>query len=436
MLGLLFIIAIVGHSATIDVPMDYKTIQDGIKAAVKGDTVLVAPGAYVENIDLLGKAITLRSEMGPGNTLIDGKNNGPVVICQTYEGRETIIEGFTITNGSGALFGGCIRGGGMLNINSSPSIFNCVFIKNNLSPHNFSSGGGMCNWHHSNPLVVNCRFIENCALATQSSGGGGMDNVSSNPTLKNCVFLDNLSSYGGGGVSNGTNSDPTLINCTFCGNSAAVDGGALYNSKTSQPKIINCILWNDSPNEIYCDPGGSCAITFSDIRGGYPGMGNIDADPIFVAIHNQDFHLSHISPCIDSGDNIVVTELSDFEGDPRIVNGKADMGADEFHTHLYYTGNPTPGNNISLNFIDTPNTSPVVLWLGSGVLKNPIKLPPYGDWHLKFPILVHAQLGSIPSPHGVLSAPCFIPTNLPPADLPLQAGIGMKLTNLLSLKIQ
>jgi len=57
---------------TLNVPVDQPTIQAGINAAVNGDTVLVAPGTYVENIDFVGKAITLRSKFGPDVTVIDG----------------------------------------------------------------------------------------------------------------------------------------------------------------------------------------------------------------------------------------------------------------------------------------------------------------------------------------------------------------------------
>ena len=53
-----------GMPATIHVPAQYSTIQQGIDAATLGDTVLVAPGTYVENIDFIGKGITVGSE-GP-----------------------------------------------------------------------------------------------------------------------------------------------------------------------------------------------------------------------------------------------------------------------------------------------------------------------------------------------------------------------------------
>jgi hypothetical protein len=61
-----------GQAATIKVPADYPTIQQALDAATGGDTILIAPGTYPENIDFLGKAIALASEQGPGVTVIDG----------------------------------------------------------------------------------------------------------------------------------------------------------------------------------------------------------------------------------------------------------------------------------------------------------------------------------------------------------------------------
>jgi hypothetical protein len=50
---------------TIHVPADQPTIQKAINVAANGDTVLVAPGTYVENIDFSGKVITVVSSNGP-----------------------------------------------------------------------------------------------------------------------------------------------------------------------------------------------------------------------------------------------------------------------------------------------------------------------------------------------------------------------------------
>jgi len=76
---------------TLNVPGDYATIQGAIDAAVNGDTVLVAPGTYVENIDFLVKAITVKSSSGAEATVIDGGNPpdpdfGSVVTFSNGEG--------------------------------------------------------------------------------------------------------------------------------------------------------------------------------------------------------------------------------------------------------------------------------------------------------------------------------------------------------------
>jgi hypothetical protein len=83
----------------IHVPVDQPTIQAGINAAVNGDTVLVAPGTYLENINFLGKAITVASAKGPRVTIIDGNKKDSVVIFDHKETTTSVLSGFTIQNG-------------------------------------------------------------------------------------------------------------------------------------------------------------------------------------------------------------------------------------------------------------------------------------------------------------------------------------------------
>ena len=97
---IIIIVPVFGFSQTTwYVPDDYLTIQEAINASAHGDTIIVSPGTYVENIDFLGKAIVLKSESGPEVTIIDGNSNGTVVMFQTMEGPGSVLEGFNITNG-------------------------------------------------------------------------------------------------------------------------------------------------------------------------------------------------------------------------------------------------------------------------------------------------------------------------------------------------
>ena len=111
------------------------------------------------------------------------------------------------------------------------------------------------------------------------------------------------------------------------------------------------------------------------------------------------------------------------------------MGADEFYTHLYYTGDATPGGNVELKFVGLPGTAPVGLCIGSGVFDPPVKTK-WGDWYLQFPIIGPVDLGNIPSPDGVLIVPGTIPGTPPaPYSIPMQALIGAELTNLCVIQV-
>src|SRR5438445_404489 len=117
---------------TIHVPADQPTIQAAINAASNGDTVLVSPGIYVENINFNGKAITVTSSGGPSVTIIDGGQNGSVVTFDSGETTSSGLNGVTIRNGYASYNGSYDsgRGGGIQIINSSPTVTGNVISNN------------------------------------------------------------------------------------------------------------------------------------------------------------------------------------------------------------------------------------------------------------------------------------------------------------------
>src|ERR1700740_3302824 len=111
---------------TLTVPAHYPTIQSAINAANNGDTVLVAPGTYVENINFNGKAVTVTSSNGAVATIIDGNHNGTVVTFNHSETLSSVLSGFTIRNGfqSGGF------GAGITITSASPTITSNVVTGN------------------------------------------------------------------------------------------------------------------------------------------------------------------------------------------------------------------------------------------------------------------------------------------------------------------
>jgi hypothetical protein len=309
------------------VPADFPTIQAAIDDAHNGDTVIVAPGRYTgpgnRDIDFKGKAITVRSENGLKNCIIDcnGTENEPHrgFIFRLSKDVNAVLDGFTITNGYATQGGGifcytsptiinCIirgnkskdSGGGMYNDYSSPTLKGCTFSGNSAN-----NGGGMYNDWGSSPTVEDCIFSGNSA---QYSGGGIYNDISS-PMVKDCTFSGN-SAYYGGGISNYHRSSPIVTNCTFTTNRAHY-GGGMYNYGStptvtnctiadnfaskgpaitcdsygqwfpSTVTIVNCIVWNES-NWLWNNDNSTITISYSDVESGWLGEGNMDADPCFI----------------------------------------------------------------------------------------------------------------------------------------------------------
>jgi len=155
----------------------------------------------------------------------------------------------------------------------------------------------------------------------------------------------------GGGMYN-EQSSPKVTNCIFSGNSTYDLGGGMGNYYDSVPNVNNCIFWGNSApyggNEIYNGSGSSTTVTYSDVKNGYSGTGNIDADPLFVDADGLDnipgttddnLHLMYNSPCIDAGDPNYydLANTTDLDGYRRTIDGDCDdteivdMGAYEFN---------------------------------------------------------------------------------------------------------
>ncbi|MEZ4984365.1 MAG: choice-of-anchor Q domain-containing protein [Saprospiraceae bacterium] len=243
---------------------------------------------------------------GSGNTLSFANNgeNSYHVIYNNDNGlnNTAVLDGFTITGGNSTISYPLNYGGGMANIKASPMVINCIFVGNAAS----FAGGGMYNEFTSTATtVVNCMFLNNKAVV-----GGGVSNLGSNVLLTNCTFFGNLANTGGG----------------------------IDNLYTPDPRLENCIIWGNSSG--IANESCNAIVTYSIVQGGYPDVGNLNVDPLFVDDANGDFRLQDCSPAIDAGTNTNAPAI-DLDANPRPVNATelatatVDMGAYEFQTIAY-----------------------------------------------------------------------------------------------------
>ena len=98
--ALLHLFLLTASARTIRVPLGHPTIQAAIDSAQDGDVIVVSPGTYFENIDFLGKAIQVKSQVGARATIIDGRSRDSVVTFASGEGVASILNGFLIRNGT------------------------------------------------------------------------------------------------------------------------------------------------------------------------------------------------------------------------------------------------------------------------------------------------------------------------------------------------
>jgi hypothetical protein len=207
---------------------------------------------------------------------------------------------------------------------------------------------------------VNCRFLGNRAT---NGVCGAMENTNSSPTLVNCIFSGNQSTYDGGALANYQGSENTkVINCTFGGNVAGTVGGAISMDSTALT-LTNAILWGNSDSDgstqdsqltIFSGTPGVNDCIVQGWTGSLGGTGNSGSDPLFVDAAGADatagttddnLRLGSRSPAIATGDtaalppdtadlnanaNTAEATPLDLDGGLRVVHGIVDMGAYEF----------------------------------------------------------------------------------------------------------
>lgn len=261
------------------------------------------------------------------------------VVTASGTDETAVLDGFTITGGNadGSILAANDRGGGMYISHADPTIIACAFTKNSAS---YTGGGGIYSYQSTptirgstfktnvasragggmfntfgRPKLAECIFVDNAAYPPSTSGlvlphyGGGLYNVASNLTLTNCTLHTNYALYSGGGIYS-IASDLSLTNCLVIGNSAFYGGGAaslsdegsvkcinctlagnrahlgsplnvFYTASEYTIEAINCILW-DGGKEIGTQDSNNVLVSYSVIQGGWPGEGNVDADPCFA----------------------------------------------------------------------------------------------------------------------------------------------------------
>lgn len=331
-----------------------QSIQQAIDNAVDGSVVIVHTGQYFENINFRDRALTLRSTDPDdpavvGSTIIDGGNAGCVVVFNgdngnndEREGHKSVLSGFTLQNGTGFLLAPNTLGGAIYCDEASPSITKCRIID---SAADFG-GGIFC--FGASPCISNCEIIDNHA----NISGGGIYSYICSPHIINCIIASNDALNGGGGGIMCEQAPAYIVNCTLYGNTRHnnFNGSGIFNLANFNlecPTIVNCILWNDQPNwdEISnSNPAFPAIVDFSDVEmagGVYPGQGNINANPQFVNVLNNDFHLQNGSPCINAGTNAETVYdykvfYLDRDGYPRPVGEAYDIGAYEFIGAIRY----------------------------------------------------------------------------------------------------
>ncbi len=239
---------------------------------------------------------------------------------------------------------GIHRIGGICGETGYLDVFNCKFY-NNYDNAAWIAGGTNCTNNIQETVRFDrCAFIENGHFQSSLLGGGIYLGHGLKAEITNCIFSENLAGYGGAlccaGQSSGSllpELDIYIKNCSFSNNDVLYQGQSLCLSNPMFVQVFNSILWSDgSHEEVYKGSGVDLIIQYSDVLGGFRGVGNIDEDPKFYAPQYHNLHLKstqgryhnnswfqdvECSPCIDAGG------VFNYSNEPVPNGNRINMGA-------------------------------------------------------------------------------------------------------------
>ena len=380
-LGLCTMAAPSASAATLSV-FNGGSIQNAIVAANNGDTVRVYPGTYLENLDFLGKAITVLAVAGPGQTTIDGRGLAPVVRFTRNEPRAATLQGFTVKNGFDPF-----EGGGVQISTGSPTITNNVITANHSCSGSGLSAASSSALIASNTISANTQqgcsggagggIYVRAAGATEIRGntitgnraetGGGIDLFAAGqPVLmNNHVSGNKATTHDGGGISIVNVSDATIVQNLFVGNAAnfGAGGGAAWfvPAGARGPVFVNNTLASNNAsvghalfaegfqvnavvsNNLFTATNGPAVVCGNfaaqlpqfrandvwapnagwDVSCGIQNNvnGNRSVNPLFVNAAAGDLHLAVGSPAIDAGIPAAGLPATDLDGLVRVRDG-------------------------------------------------------------------------------------------------------------------
>ncbi len=201
------------HSVEQDGSGDYVTIGEAIAAAVSGDSVLVGPGLYAQDLHLDGKVLTLASTSGPELTVLSG--DGSFRILEIFNGGGGTLDGFTLIDGVSSSGGAIIVNPGSLDVR------NCVF-ENNASSH---QGGAVSIGNASTVHFYDCDFLRNSAVR---HSGAVVAIQGTLCTFDGCSFVENVCTDYSSAAIAGHSSTMNVYDCLFLRNDSAGFSGGIY----------------------------------------------------------------------------------------------------------------------------------------------------------------------------------------------------------------